>query len=259
MRSAWSRPRRQLLPSPIFLGLLALLGLTGWLAWRGTAAKPVVFLFVTIGWVVSLCLHEFSHALVAYRMGDRAVADRGYLTLNPLRYTNAVLSIILPVLFLLMGGIAFPGGAVWIDRDVIWRKRQRIMVSLAGPAVNLLFGLALAVPFWLVTPPFIQNQHEAFWAALGFLGMLQIIAALLNLLPVPGLDGGNALEPLLDYRWQQAYAKMAPYGMLVLFLLLATGPARTVFFGLTDGVCSLIGLPSDWSGYGSSLFRFWAR
>ena len=62
-----------------------------------------MLLFVVAGWLVSLSLHEYAHALVAYRAGDRGVAERGYLTLNPLKYTHPVLSIVLPVVFLLLG------------------------------------------------------------------------------------------------------------------------------------------------------------
>ena len=64
---------------------------------------------------MSLCLHEYAHALVAYRAGDRGVADRGYLTLNPLKYTHPLLSIVLPVVVVMLGGIGLPGGAVWVD------------------------------------------------------------------------------------------------------------------------------------------------
>ena len=64
---------------------------------------------------MSLCLHEFGHALVAYRGGDRSVRGKGYLTLDIRRYTDVGLSFVLPVLFLLLGGIPLPGGAV-LDR-----------------------------------------------------------------------------------------------------------------------------------------------
>ena len=60
----------------------------------------VITTFVLIGWIISLCLHEFSHALVAYWGGDTTVKDKGYLTLNPLKYTDPLMSIILPLVFL---------------------------------------------------------------------------------------------------------------------------------------------------------------
>ena len=59
-----------------------------------------MFIFVIAGWIVSLCLHEFGHAFTAWRFGDHDVAVRGYLTLNPLKYSNPLLSLVLPVLFI---------------------------------------------------------------------------------------------------------------------------------------------------------------
>src|SRR5512142_224535 len=105
----------------------------------------MTFLIVLIGWIFSLCLHEFSHALVAYYGGDYTVREKGYLTFNPLKYTHPVYSIVLPLLFVLMGGIGLPGGAVYIER---WRLRSRLWataVSLAGPAANLLIAIVLGL------------------------------------------------------------------------------------------------------------------
>src|SRR6266700_2273408 len=81
--------------------------------------SPVFLAFVVSGWLISLCLHEFGHAYTAWRYGDHAVAVRGYLTLNPARYADAGLSIVLPMIFLVTGGIGLPGGAVYIDRGAI--------------------------------------------------------------------------------------------------------------------------------------------
>src|SRR5512146_1363513 len=105
----------------------------------------MTFLVVLVGWIFSLCLHEFSHALVAYLGGDHTVREKGYLTFNPLKYTDPLYSILLPLLFLVMGGIGLPGGAVYIER---WRIRNRFMlsaVSLAGPFANLLVAIVLGV------------------------------------------------------------------------------------------------------------------
>ena len=82
----------------------------------------MTFIIVLVGWVFSLCLHEFSHALVAYYGGDTTVREKGYLTFNPLKYTHPVYSLLLPLLFLVLGGIGLPGGAVYIET---WRLRSR--------------------------------------------------------------------------------------------------------------------------------------
>lgn len=72
-----------------------------------------VLIFVCVGWILSVCLHEFGYVIVAYGGGDTSVKDKGYLTLNPLKYTNINLSLVLPLFFLLIGGIALPGAAVY--------------------------------------------------------------------------------------------------------------------------------------------------
>jgi len=100
----------------VFWGLLlgtVLSGMAAYFHWL--RADVAVFLFVTLGWIVSVSLHEFGHALAAYQGGDLAVIQRGYLTLNPLRYTHGFMSIVLPVLVLFLGGIGLPGGAVYIN------------------------------------------------------------------------------------------------------------------------------------------------
>ena len=106
-------------PSPIFLAIVALTVVGGALAWSSAdATRPLayigVFIFVIAGWLVSLCLHEFGHAYTAWRFGDHDVAVRGYLTLNPLKYSHPLLSLGLPVLFIALGGIGLPGGAVYV-------------------------------------------------------------------------------------------------------------------------------------------------
>ncbi|HRQ33229.1 MAG TPA: site-2 protease family protein, partial [Anaerolineales bacterium] len=105
----------------------------------------LTFFVVLGGWIFSLCLHEFSHALVAYYGGDWTVREKGYLTFNPLKYTHPVFSLLLPLLFLLMGGIGLPGGAVYIET---WRLRNdywRSAVSLAGPMANVTIAILLAL------------------------------------------------------------------------------------------------------------------
>ncbi len=81
----------------------------------------LTFFIVLIGWIFSLCLHEFSHAIVAYNGGDYTVREKGYLSFNPLKYTHPIFSIVMPIIFLLLGGIGLPGGAVYIET---WRIRR---------------------------------------------------------------------------------------------------------------------------------------
>ena len=105
----------------------------------------MTFILVLIGWLLSLCLHEFAHAFVAYQGGDYTVKEKGYLTFNPLKYTHPVYSLLLPLLFLAMGGIGLPGGAVYIERWRLRGPRWETAVSLAGPAMNALVAVILGL------------------------------------------------------------------------------------------------------------------
>ena len=251
--ATWQR-RAAFRPSGLFLGLVAVFALSGWLAWGGIGSATLdVVLFVVSGWLVSLCLHEFGHALTAYRSGDRSVAARGYLTLDPRRYSNLLLSLILPLVFLFLGGIGLPGGAVWVDHGAIRNRLRESLVSLAGPLVNVLCLLAMAAPFALGLPTF---EHQVFWSALAFLAFLQLTAALLNLLPMPGLDGGNALRPWLSPDYQRFFDMIAPWGIVLIFVLLLSPVLNLLFFSAVFDLGDLVGLPPGLVAEGRAVFRF---
>ncbi|MER5838362.1 ATP-binding protein, partial [Streptomyces sp. NPDC002130] len=184
-------------PSPVFLGVVAIAVIAGVVAWNSTwgsiAGRAGVFVLVVAGWVVTLCLHEFAHAYLAWRHGDTDVEARGYLTLNPLKYSHPMLSIGLPVLFIALGGIGLPGGAVYL-RTGMFPPKVQARISLAGPFTNAVAAVILLV---VIRTYGSAAEHLTFWAGLSFLAFLQVMATVLNLLPVPGLDGYNALEPYL--------------------------------------------------------------
>lgn len=245
-------------PSPIFLALLGLTALGGVLAWlAGASVRPLsyagVFIFVVAGWLVSLCLHEFGHAATAWRFGDHDAAVRGYLTLDPRRYTNPGLSLALPMVFVALGGIGLPGAAVYLRTGFMPPKR-RTLVSLAGPAANLV----LAVLLLTLTRVFFDSAHAVLWAGVAFLGFLQITGMVLNLLPIPGLDGYDALEPHLSPETQRAVAPAKQFGVIfLLFFLLAPGLNQWLF-GFVYWLFDFSGIPHWLASAGSSLTRFWS-
>ena len=240
-------------PSPIFLGIVAVAIASGWALWTGTIPMQfAAFLFVISSWVVTLCLHEFGHAIVAYRNGDLSVAHRGYLTLDPLKYTHVVFSIVMPLVFVLLGGIGLPGGAVFVDRRALRTRFARSAVSAAGPLTNIAVAIVLAIAFAL------GGEPTPFWAAIAFILFLQVTAAVLNVLPVPGLDGFGIVEPYLPPRVLAAAARVAPFAIIALFLLLLIPAVNGVFFAGIQGIMSLLGVPLGLVGAGYSLFRFWA-
>ncbi|WP_130338601.1 site-2 protease family protein [Micromonospora kangleipakensis] len=248
-------PRAAFRPSPVFLALVALFVTSGVLAWqRYGNIRLDVFLFVVSGWLVSLCLHEYAHAVVAYRAGDRDIAHRGYLTLNPFKYTHPLLSIVLPVIVVLLGGIGLPGGAVWVDRHAIPGRLRHTLVSLAGPATNVLFTLVLVAALRI---GFGSGGSVEFWAGVGLLAFLQLTASVLNLLPVPGLDGGNMIQPWLSPQYRRTYDLFAPYGFILLFALLWSPRIGGWFFGAVFGIADVLGLPPAFYSIGFELIRFW--
>ena len=241
--------------SPVFLGLLAALVVSGAILWYDVLPQLgpfVVLVFVIAGWVASVCVHEFSHALVAYLGGDRSVAASGYLTLDPLRYTNVVLSVVVPVVFLLLGGIALPGGAVYIDRGALRSKTWDSAVSAAGPAGTLLCGVVAALPF--VVPGhllWITQTNLLFFEALSVLAYVQVFAFILNLVPVPGLDGFGIIRPWLPYSVQSSANQFGFFGIFIVFALLwYVAPVRTAFFVLISTVTNALGIPGDLIGAG---------
>lgn len=244
--------------SPVFLAILGITILAGASAYFEWIASDLsVFFFVTGGWVVSLCLHEFGHAIVAYWAGDDTVVDKGYLTLNPLKYTHGMLSIVLPLIIVMMGGIGLPGGAVYIDRSLIREKYKHSLVSAAGPFATACVALFLAIPFLFNLP---EAGHFTFWSAMGMLATLQITALFLNLLPLPGLDGFGILAPYLPEDILRLAYSFGNISFILLFaLFFYVEPFQAWFFGNVFQVIAFLGIDPLLFFNGFQLFRFWMQ
>ena len=213
----------------------------------------LTFTVVLIGWIFSLSLHEFAHALVAYYGGDTSVRDKGYLTFNPLKYTHPLYSLALPLLFLFMGGIGLPGGAVYIET---WRLRSpkwRSAVSLAGPGANIALVIVIAIVL-----QFAPTTPSSFWAGLAFLALLQIYAIILNLIPVPPFDGFGIIEPYLS---REMLERIEPIrGMMVWIVIAALWYVPfigEVFSTLIFSLAGLFQIPFDLVALGYQQFFFW--
>jgi Zn-dependent protease len=251
--------RRRQRVSPVFLGLIAAMIGVGVYLYQVVDPAPIaIFVFVTIGWVVSLALHEFGHALMAYIGGDYTVAERGYLTLNPLKYTHPVLSIVMPVIFLLLGGIGLPGGAVYVHMGAIRSRWMQSVVSAAGPAANGLFAIVLALPFLLISDVGFFAENLYFWSAIALLIFLQITAIVFNLLPMPGLDGFGILAPWLPMSIHHMLAPLYSFGyLLLIFLFWYVDAFRTVFWTFVWLALLELNVISELVEIGFSRYRFW--
>ncbi|AYG62445.1 site-2 protease family protein [Rhizobium jaguaris] len=231
----------------IFLG-------TGIGLFAGWLDLPVaVFVFVLTGWIVSLCLHEGAHAFAAYWGGDRSVAAKGYLSLEPLTYTQPFLSFVLPLLYLILGGIGLPGGAVSIDHSVLKSKRWQAFVSAAGPLANLVFLIILTIPFLLGLP----DDGSRFWQAVALLGALQASAVVLNLLPVPGLDGFGILRPYLPRDMQMQANQIAPMLSVLLLMMFISHSANKALWSAVYELTDFFAVDRFLIFEGWKSFRFW--
>jgi len=247
-------------PAPISANAVILIaifaGLAIALAHMAQPPGVLTFAFVVVGWILSVVIHEFCHALVAHKAGDHTVAEKGYLTLDPLKYTDLSTSLVLPLLALAMGGIGFPGGAVYLRDDLMRSKRGRALASLAGPLGTLVVLIALAIG--LAADRAFGATGNALTHAASFLALLQAWALILNLLPLPGLDGFGVIRPYLPHDVQEKALRLGNFVFIGLFLaIFFVPPVSNAFFGLAFLVARLFGVSGYDVGAGYEAFRFW--
>ena len=211
----------------------------------------IVQLLVFGGWTGSVILHEFSHGLAAYLAGDRAAKARGILTLNPVRFVDPLLTVILPIVALvLFGGLPFAGGSTPIGAAVIRSAWKRSAVSLAGPAANLLVAVTIAAAF--ATGVF--DPQTVVGAAFAYLALLELGALLLNLLPIPPLDGFSAAAPLLPPSWVATGIRMGWWGFIAIsFVLFRIPEFNAWFWGIAYDWAELLHLPQRAISIGGRL------
>jgi Zn-dependent protease len=210
-------------------------------------------LVVCIGWIFALCIHEFCHAAVAYVGGDKSVKDKGYLTLNPLKYTDPGLTLVIPIIMLMMGGIALPGAAVYIDRSKLRNKFWHSAVSAAGPFGSAVMIFVYASPFMFGFVK--QNSDYGLWPALALLVLLQIVCLILNSLPIPPLDGYGVIEPWLPRGAQDAMNRFGQYGIWIVFgLLWFVEPLNAALWIAAMLIAHLLSVPGAMIQTGYQLF-----
>jgi len=217
-----------------------------------------LFLAVLICWVFSVCVHEFAHALVAYIGGDTSVRDRGYLGFNIFAYIHPVTSILVPIVFLAMGGLPLPGGAVYIDRSRLRSVHWGTLVAAAGPASNFILFLILAAivhPRAGIVDPLTFNPPT--WVMLlGAMTVLQLFSVMFNLLPIPPLDGFNIIRSYLPPEVRDFANRLGWGGLVVLFFVFSNDVVMRGFMDGVDWVMRWFGLPfeSTWRFYNIALF-----
>ena len=197
-----------------------------------SADQVRVALLSLMAFVVSVSVHEFGHAFVADRLGDRIPRMQGRLTLSPLAHIDPIGTILMPLLGALAPG-QFPllawGKPVQTNPNNYTRalspRTGHLLVSIAGPIMNLLLALVVSVVFVALGKAGVLSPSLAS-AMIRYLLALNIALLFFNLIPVPPLDGGAILGVVLPESLQFINQFLRRYGMFVLFALFLTGTVR---------------------------------
>ncbi|PKM37620.1 MAG: site-2 protease family protein [Gammaproteobacteria bacterium HGW-Gammaproteobacteria-10] len=188
-----------------------------------------------IVWVIpvifAITVHEAAHGWVAKKYGDNTAKMLGRLTLNPLKHIDPVGTILLPGILLLTGTGFIFGWAkpVPVDARNFKNPRQDMaIVALAGPVSNLLMavGWALIARAGVMINVDFMTLPMVYWGIAGI--SINLVLALINLIPIPPLDGSRVVSGILPNRWAWQYNKLERYGFLILLLMLFTGTLNVI-------------------------------
>ena len=193
-------------------------------------AAEIAFWSVPI--LLAVVLHEVAHGFVAYRLGDPTAAIHGRLTLNPLKHVDPIGTIVVPLLLVLTkAGFVF-GWARPVPvnfANLRNPRRDMILVAAAGPATNFaIAGVAAAIvqAITLTAPGGNLKAASAIPFAVALIAYYtvttNVFLALFNLLPIPPLDGGRVMTGLLPPALAQSFARIEPFGFIVLLVLMST-------------------------------------
>lgn len=222
------------------------------------AAPPgvLVFVFVILGWLVALVAHEYGHAATAHHAGDHTVETNGYLSMDPVKYADPFTSVILPLAVVAIGGIGLPGAAVYLRPDLMRSRTWQSLSSLAGPFGTLVMLLALVGALYILIS--VKPDAIALAQGIALLAFLQATAFILNLLPIPGLDGYGAIRPWLPVEVTWKLRKIEPIALflLIAIVFLIPGAMRPLFDG-AFAITGLLGVEEWLIGTGFNAFRFW--
>lgn len=183
-------------------------------------ALPVIF---------AITVHEAAHGYAAKYFGDLTAYNEGRISLNPIRHIDPFGTILLPALTIMLGGILF-GWAKPVPVNfgrLRHPKKDMLWVAAAGPASNFVMAV-----FWVLAIKFAQGMPEAIAYPLSLMGKagvsINIVLMVLNLLPLPPLDGGRIAVSLLPHDLARSFAKLERYGFIILIALLFSGVLNSI-------------------------------
>jgi len=198
--------------------------------------------------LLAITLHEAAHGYAARMLGDQTAHLAGRITLNPLKHIDPVGTIAVPLLILIAAkALGSPGllfgwaKPVPVSFQNLRRpKRDMIWVAAAGPGSNLLMAILWAM--FLSAQQFLGAQEQFFQAVAAAGIQVNLVLMALNLLPVPPLDGGRIVTGLLPDALAWRFARIEPYGLIILIALLASGMLQFFiqpFFAIGAAIVSL--------------------
>jgi Zn-dependent protease len=199
------------------------------------SAIPIIF---------AITLHEAAHGYAARHFGDPTAWKLGRITLNPLKHIDLIGTLIVPGVILLLsaGGMLFGWAKpVPVNFGQLRNpKRDMLWVAAAGPLANLFMALCWALLFRVVTST-AEHEYSSALLEMARVGLsINAVLMILNLLPMPPLDGGRITVSLLPMNAAMRFAKLERYGMFIIFGLLFMGLLDNILRPLVGGFISLI-------------------
>jgi Zn-dependent protease len=200
--------------------------------------------------VFAITVHEASHGFAAKRFGDRTAELLGRLTLNPIKHIDPMGTVLVPLLLIAIGSPMVFGWAKPVPvaaRNFKNPRRDMAVVAAAGPASNIVMALGWALVLRLAMGPLAELGNIAMGLVLmaQFGVLINAVLAVLNMLPIPPLDGGRVATGLLPPKIAYSYARIEPYGMWILFGLIFMGLLGPI---LQPGVTLVIKLVASLTG-----------
>ncbi len=186
---------------------------------KGFIEFLTVFATISIPLVISIVIHEWAHGYAAYKFGDNTPKKQGRLTLNPLVHLDIAGTL---MLFIVGIGWAKP---VMINPENIPSRYKMALVGLAGPLSNFLMAVFFTVIFYFTVlgSNAVGISNLSMYEQMLFLIIrVNILLGIFNLIPIPPLDGANIIRNLLPEKIAEGYFKIAPYGLLILVIMLYT-------------------------------------